>query len=273
MLSASWGDHSTIMSADVGIVIPALDPDPERIAAYIEALEVELEPDRIHVELDCPSEAAPASLADTVATVYTADERRGKGAAITAGFERLNTDILAFVDADGSTPPASLDAVLGPLIDGDADLSVGSRRHPDATVRTHQSRLRRRSGDLFVHVAGAILPVSLHDYQCGAKAIRADTWQEVKPHLVTPGFGWDIELVSIAHVLGARLTEVPIVWEDKPGSTVSLVRTVPDFGGALLRSWHRAGVISGAGLHVLIDGFLRSPPSLVDVLDGVPEER
>ncbi len=260
------------MPEDVGIVIPALDPDPERIAAYIDALDEELSPARIHVELDRPTQAAMSLLEDTVVTVGTSGRRRGKGASITAGFERLETDILAFVDADGSTPPESLAAVIAPVVRGQADVSVGSRRHPEASVSTHQSRLRRRSGDLFVHLARAILPVRLHDYQCGAKAIRSDTWRRVRTHLVTPGFGWDIELLTIAHAVGARIVEIPIVWEDKPGSTVDLVDTIPDFGGALLRSWHKAGVIRGGTVHRLIDGMVDPPENLIDVIDRMPDD-
>lgn len=253
------------MAGDVGIVIPAYDPDPDRLVAYIGALATELDPARIHVELDCPTRAVTTGVADTVATVHAMPSRRGKGAAVTAGFDRLDTDVLAFVDADGSTPPESLAAVLDPIRAAGIDLSIGSRRHPQSDVRVHQSRIRRRLGDLFVKVARLILPVKLYDYQCGAKAVCAETWNLLREELVSPGFAWDIEFVTIADALGATVTEVPIVWDDQPGSTVELGGTTSEFAFALFRSWHRAGVIRGDPLNATLAKVLDRPTRLIEM--------
>lgn len=249
------------MCADVGIVIPAYRPDPERLAAYVTDLHAALAPAHILIELDDPTTATNAALADTAATIHSSPDRRGKGAAISDGFDRLETDVLAFVDADGSTPPASLEAVLAPILADEADVSVGSRRHPDATVRVHQSRVRRRLGDFFVRVARVILPLELYDYQCGAKVISREWWNNVRDHLVSPGFAWDIEFVTIADALGARVHEVPIVWDDMPGSTVGIGGTTSAFSLALIRSWHRAGCIRGHRLHRLLNRVFGSASS------------
>lgn len=244
------------MGADVGIVVPAFRPDPGQLARYLEALKTELAPTRVHVEVDDPNEAVLEALEGTPASVNVSQERRGKGAAITAGFDALDTEILAFVDADGSTPPSSLAAVLDPVERNLADLSVGSRRHPDATVLEHQSRVRRRLGDLFVHVARQVLPIALHDYQCGAKAINQETWQSVRGNLVSPGFAWDIELITLADAVGARVIEVPIAWEDKAGTTVGTIGTTTAFLHALIRSRHRAACLQGSRFHRYLDRWI-----------------
>ena len=118
------------MASSVGIVIPAYRPDINRLSAYVAGLEERVEPDRLRIELYVPETGVVDALADSSATVATASIRRGKGVAITAGFERLGTDVLAFVDADGSVPPASVADVIEPIRTGTADLSVGSRRRP-----------------------------------------------------------------------------------------------------------------------------------------------
>jgi len=248
----------------VGIVVPAFDPDVEALVAYLDALQEVLQPTRLHVELDAGSPDAVAAIETSPATVHNAERRRGKGAAVTAGFETLDTDVLAFADADGSTPAVYLGTVVDRVRDGDADLAVGSRRHPDAEVASHQTLARRFLGDGFAWLAGRLLDVDLYDYQCGAKAISADAWEQVRTHLYEAGFAWDVELVAIAGALDLRVAEVPIEWEDKPGSTVSPVRTPLALFRALLAARHRSKRLRDSQLHEALAARRDEPPALVD---------
>jgi len=252
----------------LGVVVPAYRPDTDRLAAYTAALRDTLAPETIRVELDAPSDstaaAVEAALADTPATVNVSPYRRGKGAAVTAGFEALDTDVLSFVDADGSTTADSFVDVVAQVRDGDADLAVGSRRHPDATVAGHQTVARRLLGDGFVRVARRLLDTDLHDYQCGAKAITREGWMQVREHLYEPGFAWDIELVAMATAFDLRIAEVPITWEDRPGSTVDPVRTALRMGRAVLAARHRAKQVRDSRLHSAIAAQRDDPSALVE---------
>lgn len=251
------------MADGVGVVIPAYRPDSERLAQYVESLHASLAPERLLVELDAPSRAVLAALEGSPATVRVSEDRRGKGAAITAGFDHLDTPILAFTDADGSTPADSLEAVIAAVREGRAELSVGSRRLPEARVLGHQTRVRRHLGDLFARLARRTLPVALSDYQCGAKAIDRHTWASVRRELVSPGFAWDIELIALAHARGARIVEVPIVWEDRPGTTVPVIGTTSAFARALLRAYHRDKCLRGSHWHRRLDRTLGEPTPLI----------
>jgi hypothetical protein len=201
-------------------------------------------------------------------TVNTVDGRRGKGAAITDGFEALVADdaidTLAFVDADGSTPAKSAFDVLDPILETNADLSVGSRRHPNATVSSHQTMVRRRLGDGFAWLARRLLDVSLYDYQCGAKALTSEAWREVRAHLYEPGFAWDIELISIVDALGYQVVEVPVMWEDRPRSTVSPMETAVRLARSLIVSRHRSRSLRNKTAHRLIDNVQSRPRALVE---------
>ena len=232
--------------------------------AYVRAIEEGLSPETVDLVLDAPRDGTRARLADLPATVESVPYRRGKGAAVTAGFERLDTDVLVFADADGSTPPRSLQRVVDPAVTGEADLSVGSRRHPDAEVASHQTFARRFLGDGFAWLAGNLLSVSLFDYQCGAKAIDADGWEQVRSHLYEPGFAWDVELVAIAGALDLRVVETPIRWEDQPGSTVSPVTDSIALFKALLASRHRAKQLRNDRLHTAIAARRDDPTALVE---------
>ncbi len=173
--------------------------------------------------------------------------------------------MLAFADADGSVPADSMVDVVAPVLGGEAALAVGSRRHPAATVRSHQTRVRRRLGDVFAALARRLLAVRLYDYQCGAKALSADAWRQVRAHLYEPGFAWDVELVAMTAALDRPVVEVPIVWgEDRPGSTVSPVRSSLAFGRTLLAARHRAKLLADDPLHVAIDRYRQARPALVD---------
>ncbi len=248
----------------VGIVVPAYDPNVEVLVAYLQTLQETLQPERLHVELDAGTAETAAAIREAGATVNDAAERRGKGAAITAGFETLETDVLAFADADGATPAPSLAKVLAPVRDGDADLAVGSRRHPAATVASHQTFARRFLGDAFAWLARRLLDVDLYDYQCGAKAITSEGWAQVRDHLYEPGFAWDVELVAMAGALDLRVREVPIEWEDQPGSTVSPVETSIALFRALLASRHRSKLLRNSPLHEAIAARRDEPAALVE---------
>ena len=256
------------MDCSVGVVVPAYRPDTERLCAYVRELDDRLGPAVIRIEIDDPNGETLDRLDDLPSSVEVdaVDSRRGKGAAITAGFEALDTDVLAFADADGSTPADSIADVVDPVVDGTADLAVGSRRHPDAAVASHQTFARRYLGDGFAFLARLLLDVDLYDYQCGAKAITASAWRDVRTHLYEPGFAWDIELVAVAGAFDADIVEVPVVWEDQPGSTVSPVRTTLRLGRGLLVSRHRAKVIQKDRLHSLLDARRGGEPLLVERL-------
>jgi glycosyltransferase involved in cell wall biosynthesis len=256
------------MERAVGVVVPAFRPDVDRLEAYVDAIHERLDPVVVRVELDDPGSGVAEAVRALPVEVAVADARRGKGAAVTAGFEALargasDVDVLAFADADGSTPAGSLAAVVA-AVDGGAALSVGSRRHPDADVRSHQTVARRRLGDGFAWLARRLLDVELTDYQCGAKAVDVEAWREVRDHLYEPGFAWDIELVAVTGALGYAVRERPVVWEDRPGSTVSPVATTLDMARGLLAARHRAALVRRDPLHRLLDAPRDSRRALVE---------
>ena len=252
------------MTTSVGLVVPAYRPDVDRLETYIHALREELDPEAVRIELDAPGEEVPEQLAGLPATVNTVPYRRGKGAAITAGFEALTADVLAFADADGATPAPSIADVVAPVRAGRADLAAGSRRHPAATVATHQTFARRYMGDAFAWLARRLLDVDLYDYQCGAKAITADGWRRVREHLYEPGFAWDVELLAIAGAVGLTVREVPVEWHDRPGSTVSPIRDTFNLAEALLAARHRAKRLSDSRLHAAIAARRDETAALVE---------
>lgn len=248
----------------LGVIVPALHPDIDRLEAYLRSIIEELDPAVLRVELDAPDSETLSAIStfELPIEVNSVPYRRGKGAAITEGFETLDTDRLVFADADGSTPASELRRIVDTL--ETADIAVGSRRHPDARVVGHQTLARRFLGDGFAWLARRLLDAELYDYQCGAKALTADAWRQVRTHLYESGFAWDLELVAMAAALELRIAEVPIEWEDMPGSTVDPVSTSVSLGTALLAARHRARRLQDSRLHGVIAATRDESVPLVD---------
>lgn len=253
----------------LGIIIPAYKPDIEKLTTYVHAIREQLAPETIRIELDATQSKVPEVLSDLPASIHVATYRRGKGAAITDGFEALDTDILAFLDADGSTLIKSFANVIEPVHNGQADIAIGSRRHPEATVFAHQTIVRRHLGNVFVRLAQRLISPTVYDYQCGAKVISADAWSDVRPYLHESEFAWDIELIAIAVALNKQVAEVPVEWIDHPNSTVSPLADSIRMLQGLLMARHRSQIIQGDRFHTLLNRFVRDS-ALVDRVPNPP---
>ena len=236
------------MGDSLGVVIPAYDPDIPALEGFIEDIQDTIEPDTIRVEIDTPQQSYVDRLRE-VAEVNASTSRRGKGAAIMSGFDTLETDILVFADADGSVPASSLNSVVQQISAGAAEVSIASRRHPESHIVAHQTIVRKLLGDVFALAARTILPTQCRDYQCGAKAVRAEAWDVVGHHCYEPGFAWDLEFVSVAGSLGYEIAEVPVNWEDHPDSTVNPISTSIELGTALVDIKRRTDAIATSPRH------------------------
>lgn len=211
------------MSKTIGVTIPAYRPDISQINQYIKSIRDLDFIDTIHIELDKPSVVDVSSIVG-FDSMNTVEERRGKGKAITAGFDFLSTDVFVFADADGAIPANSLKRVILPVKNEFVPMAVGSRRHPDADIISHQTVIRRRMGDIFAWMARQLSSVSLYDYQCGAKAVSADVWDTIQPHIYESGFAFDFELIELVSRSGHEIREIPIVWDDVSESTVNPIK-------------------------------------------------
>lgn len=236
-------------NSSLGIVIPAYDPDVFILEQYIRDVRQLLEPETIRIELDTPHQAQIERLEATADDLNVASNRRGKGAAVMAGFDALKTDVLAFADADGSVTAESLHDVVQQIREETGDVSIASRRHPSSHIVTHQTVIRKLLGDAFAFAARRMLPTQCRDYQCGAKAVRADAWEAIGNHCYEPGFAWDLEFVSVAGSLGFEIAEVPVEWEDHANSTVDPLGTSLELATALVDVKRRTDAMETSPRH------------------------
>ena len=144
--------------------------------------------------------------------------KQGLGKAYLDGFRvALEGGALVVIqmDADWSHDPAVLPELIAPIVDGSADLVIGSRYVPGGGVADWGigRRLISRGGSIF---ARTLLRVAPHDLTGGFKAWRASTLADLPfEGIHAGGYVFQIEMTYRASRDGARIAEVPIVFRDR----------------------------------------------------------
>jgi glycosyltransferase involved in cell wall biosynthesis len=190
----------------IDVIIPARD---EEAALPLVLRALPRPPLRRVVVVDNASRDRTAEAARGAGAEVAAEARLGYGAACLRGLAHLGSappDIVVFMDADGSDDPADLPRLLAPLLEGRADLSLGSRLLGTAEPGSLTSAQRlcgwftgvclgllfgRRTTDLGPLRAARFAPLC-------ALGMRDRTW------------GWTVEMQGRAARAGWRIVEVPV---------------------------------------------------------------
>jgi glycosyltransferase involved in cell wall biosynthesis len=154
---------------------------------------------------------------------YLHIDDKGRGHALRAAWSASQADVLAYMDVDLSTDLAHLAALLDPLVEGSADIAVGTRLGPGANVtRGLKRELISRTYNILL---AATLGAGFSDAQCGFKAGRREVIQALLPLVEDNGWFFDTELLYLAQRNAFSIREIPVRWVDDPDSRVRLART------------------------------------------------
>lgn len=146
----------------------------------------------------------------------------GKGHAVRTGMMLARGEWIFFMDADLSVPLRFVHEFLRSV--DLADVLMGSRRHEGSLIPTRQPWPREMAGRIFNRVLRGAGVTHFSDTQCGFKAFRRVAAREIFSRLRQQGFGFDVEVVALAEVLGFRVLELPVEWADVAGSKLSPLR-------------------------------------------------
>lgn len=216
------------MTLQLSIIVPAfneadrLDEGMRRFEAAAASGAVDLERTEVLLVDDGSTDDTAAEAEKVLAAlphhrIARLHRNQGKGAAIRAGVTRARAPLLAFMDADMAIDPHAISQLLDGLADN--DLAIGSRALPDSMVETTYA-MRSLMGRLFNMLVTMGTGLGLLDTQCGFKAFRTPA-ARLLFHLVRiDRFAFDVEVLSRAHQLGLRITEVPVLWRHVPGSSI-----------------------------------------------------
>jgi glycosyltransferase involved in cell wall biosynthesis len=154
---------------------------------------------------------------------------RGKGHAVRAGLLAARAPIALFSDADLSTPLTETPKLVAPIRAGEYDIVFGSRALDRSLIGVHQPWRREQSGRVFNLVMRLATGLPFWDTQCGFKAFRLDVCRPVIENSKIDRFGFDVELLYVAHLAGLRLHERAVRWNDVAGSKVSFMNGLDGF--------------------------------------------
>lgn len=163
----------------------------------------------------CSSDETPAIAARMGARVIS-EARRGYGQACLTGLANANApDVVVFLDGDYSDRPAELPLLLAPIVEGRADISIGSRlsRARTAGALSWHSVLGNRLAANLINNLYGLNITDLGPF----RAVRSEVLCAVE--LQEKTYGWAVELILKAAIHGFRVVEVPVSYYPRIGKS------------------------------------------------------
>jgi glycosyltransferase involved in cell wall biosynthesis len=144
------------------------------------------------------------------------EPRRGYGRACLTGLAQVSSpDIVVFLDGDYSDRPAELPRLLAPIVEGRADITLGSRlagpRTPGA-LPWHAAFGNRLAAGLITLLFGQRI-TDLGPF----RAARADVLRKLALEETT--YGWAVEMILKGALRGFRVVEVPVSYHPRIGKS------------------------------------------------------
>ena len=156
------------------------------------------------IVVDNGSTDATGTIAAGAGARVVREDRRGYGAACWAGVCAVDpgTDVVVFLDGDGSQAPEEVPIVLAPIAQGRADFVLGARRF-DGAHPMHAALGSRLVARIIAWRHGLCLS-DIAPY----RAIRLDLLRGLD--MRDRAYGWPVEMVAKAAARGARIVEVSV---------------------------------------------------------------
>lgn len=133
----------------------------------------------------------------------------GKGHAVRFGMAKAKGTIIGFTDVGLDIDPSAIPLALEHFKWYNADIIIGSKRHPASKVYyPWQRRILSFGYQLGVRL---LFGLKVRDTQVGLKFFRRNVLETTMPRLLVKEFAFDVEMLSVANYLGyKRIYETPV---------------------------------------------------------------
>ena len=199
----------------LSVVVPVFNERPTiaEIIRRVRDVDAGLDKEIIVVD-DCSTDGTREilqALASPDLKIILHEKNRGKGAALRTGFARAGGDIILVQDADLEYDPSEYPRLLGPILDGRADVVYGSRflGGPHRVLYFWHS-----VGNKFLTAFSNMLSnLNLTDMETCYKVFRREVLDKVE--LKSSRFGFEPEITMKLAKLRYRVYEVPISYSGR----------------------------------------------------------
>jgi glycosyltransferase involved in cell wall biosynthesis len=197
----------------VSIIIPTHN-EAQAIARVLADIQSDLVTEVIVV--DSNSSDGTPDIAARMGACVVQEPRRGYGRACLTGLAAANSpDVVVFLDGDYSDRPSELPILLAPIIEGRADIVLGSRvkkLRSAWAMPWHQALGNRLAAGLIRFLYG----VNISDLG-PFRAARAEVLRALALEETT--YGWAVEMILKGALAGFRVVEVPVSYHPRIGKS------------------------------------------------------
>lgn len=168
------------------------------------------------IVVDSNSNDGTREIASRMGARVIQEPRRGYGRACLTGLAAADfPDVVVFLDGDYSDRPSELPILLAPIIEGRADITIGSRlgeQRISGALPWHQVFGNRLAAGLIRLLYGLELS-DLGPF----RAARADVLRKLVLEEAT--YGWAVEMILKGTLAGFRIVEVPVSYYPRIGKS------------------------------------------------------
>lgn len=177
--------------------------------------------------------------------LFAYEKNHGKSYAIRFGMQKAKGDYVMFLDSGMEIDPNGISMLLEHMEWYDADIIVGSKRHPVSQV--NYSWQRKILSDGYYILVKLLFGIKIKDTQAGIKIFRKRVLEQTLPRLVEKKFAGDLEMLVAANTLGYhKIYEAPIKLTYNVGESASTAATFSAIFNILydtLAIWYRKNIL------------------------------
>ena len=196
----------------IAVVIPALNEEQAigRVVADMPAFV-----DRV-VVADNGSTDQTAAVARAAGARVVTEPERGYGAACLAALAHIgDADIIVFMDGDYSDHAGDMQALVAPIVSGEADMVIGSRvlGRREAGSLTPQQRFGNWLATTLIRLIWGVSYTDLGPYRAISTAALG------RLGMADRNYGWTVEMQIRAAIFGLRSQEVAVNYRRRIGQS------------------------------------------------------